>query len=78
MFYIKNLVYLIIIIVDKIFHNKILKKKLKWEIYYTRTNWRNIGSKKFYKIKTPKNRWFADPFVVKKKQSNFIFLKIII
>lgn len=75
MFYIKNLVYLIIIIVDKIFHNKILKKKLKWEIYYTRTNWRNIGSKKFYKIETPKYRWFADPFVVKKKENNFIFFE---
>ena len=54
----------------------ILRKKIEWNIGYTRTNWKNNFNKdKITKITNPKNRWFADPFVVKKGKFNFIFFE---
>ena len=54
----------------------ILRKKIEWNIGYTRTNWKNNFNKdKITKITNPKNRWFADPFVIKKGKFNFIFFE---
>lgn len=74
-FYVKNLIYIIAIIIDKIINRYLLNKKIHWSISYSRVNWNKIGSKKIYQIKNPKNKWFADPHVVKKYKDHFIFFE---
>lgn len=66
--------------INSIFENfifdRILNKRLEWNIAYTRSNWKNNFSKnKVNKIINPKNRWFADPFVIKKKKFHYIFFE---
>lgn len=75
LFYIKNILYVISVIIDKIFNKYLLNKKIHWSISYSRVKWNKIGTKKIYNIKNPKNRWFADPQVVKKKNNHFIFFE---
>ncbi len=55
---------------------RILRKKIQWNIGYIRDNWKNnINVDKIIKIANPKNRWFADPMVVKENKFNFIFFE---
>lgn len=74
-FYIKNILYIIIIIIDKFLNKFLLNKKIYWSISYSRVYWNKIGTKKIYKIKNPKNKWFADPQVIEKKSDHFIFFE---
>lgn len=74
-FYLKNILYIFVIIIDKFINRYIFKRKIHWSISYSRVNWNEIGSKKIYKIKNPKNKWFADPHVVKKNKDHFIFFE---
>ena len=54
----------------------ILKKKIEWNIAYIRSNWKkNFNENKINKIINPKNRWFGDPFVIKKKNLHYIFFE---
>ena len=54
----------------------ILKKRFEWNIAYTRESWKiNLNKSKITKIPNPNNRWFADPFVVKKNQLHYIFFE---
>jgi len=54
----------------------IFKKKIEWNIAYTRTSWKKSFSKNKIKIiPNPKNRWFADPFVEKKGSSYYVFFE---
>ena len=52
----------------------ILKKKVEWNIAFTRGSWKTTFNKnKIISIPNPKNRWFADPFVIKKNKYHYIF-----
>jgi len=54
----------------------ILRKKTKWNIGYIRANWKNdFDINKIKKIPNQKNRWFADPFVVKHSKFHYIFFE---
>ena len=54
----------------------VFKKKIEWNIAYTRNNWKKKFSKNKIKIiPNPKNHWFADPFVEKKGNSYYIFFE---
>ena len=56
--------------------SRIFKKKLEWNIAYIRSSWKNDFDKnKINKIVNPKNRWFADPFVIKRKKLHYIFFE---
>jgi len=56
--------------------SRIFKKKLEWNIAYIRSSWKNDFDKnKINKIDNPKNRWFADPFVIKRKKLHYIFFE---
>ncbi len=58
-----------------IFHH-ILRKKTEWNIAYSRTDWKiDFDKNKINKIPNPKNRWFADPFVVKHSRFHYIFFE---
>lgn len=51
----------------------ILKKRVEWNIAYIRGKWKTAFNKnKIFNIANLKNRWFADPFVI--KQSNFYYI----
>ena len=71
LFYVRNILYIISVIIDKIFNKYLLNKRIHWSISYSRVKWNKIGTKRIYNIKNPKNRWFADPQVVKKKSLIF-------
>lgn len=75
LFYIKNILYIIFVIIDKLYNKYLLNKKIHWSISYSRVKWNKIGTKKIHRIKNPKNRWFADPQVVKKNNNHFIFFE---
>ena len=54
----------------------IFKKKISWNIAYTRVNWKKSFRKnKIIIIPNPKNRWYADPFVEKKGSSYYVFFE---
>ncbi len=74
-FYIKNIIYITLVIIDKFYNKYLLNKKIHWSINYSRVYWNKIGSKKIYKIKNPKNKWFADPQIIKKNKDHFIFFE---
>ena len=66
----------IILTLKTLFFSHILKKKSEWNIAYIRGNWKNsFKINKIIKIPNPKNRWFADPFVIKKGKNNYIFFE---
>jgi hypothetical protein len=55
---------------------RILKKRMEWNIAFIRKNWKiNFNKKKITKIHNPKNRWFADPFVIKQNKFHYIFFE---
>jgi len=64
----------IVSICKTFFFGHIFKKRIEWNIAYIRENWKsNFKKNKITKISNPKNRWFADPFVVKQKKNHYIF-----
>ena len=42
----------------------ILKRKNRWSVAFTKKSWRRTILKKGIEIKNPKNRFFADPFII--------------
>ena len=56
--------------------SRVLKKRIEWNIAYIRGSWKTSFSKnKITHIPNSKNRWFADPFVVKENQYHYIFFE---
>mgnify|MGYP006092504589 CR=1 FL=1 len=56
--------------------SRIFNKRLEWNIAYIRSSWKKSFDKnKINTISNPKNRWFADPFVVKRKNFHYIFFE---
>ena len=57
-------------------YRHIFKKEIEWNIAYIRKNWKTVFNKnKIIKIPNSKNRWFADPFVVKQNKFHYIFFE---
>ena len=55
---------------------KLLGRKFRWSIAYQFNNqWRDITLNKSKIIKNPKNRFLADPFLLKKNNKNYCFLE---
>ena len=46
LFYVKNILYIIFVIIDKIFNKYLLNKRIHWSISYSRVKWNKIGTKK--------------------------------
>ena len=64
------------VICKTVFFSHILNKRSEWNIAYTRTHWkRSLNKNKVNKISNPKNRWFADPYVIKKENFHYIFFE---
>lgn len=61
------------LIIIKFINQFILRKKIKWEIYFAKNNFKNINKKEIIKINNTKNSWFADPFFIKKSNNYYIF-----
>jgi hypothetical protein len=56
--------------------NKIFFIRNRWGIAFQFSDrWDNIVLRKSKKIKNPKNRFFADPFIIKYNNKNFIFVE---
>ena len=69
-------VYRKFILFIKLLNYKYLKnKKQRWFVSYTRENFDKIELKNSLTIKNPKNAYFADPFVIKFKNNNYIFVE---
>ena len=78
LFYSKNLFKIISIITTRLYNALFLKRKIHWNIAYFKSNLYQIDIKKIFVIKNPRNRWFADPFFIRKKKRIIFFLKITI
>lgn len=63
------------LIIIKFINKFIFRKKIKWEIYFSKSNFKSINKNKIIKISNTKNSWFADPFFVKKGKSYYIFFE---
>jgi hypothetical protein len=50
-------------------------RKYPWSIYFIKSSHNNANLRRAIKIKNPKNRWFADPFVIKHKNRDVIYFE---
>lgn len=75
LFYSKNLFKIISIITTRLYNALFLKRKIHWNIAYFKSNLYQIDIKKIFVIKNPRNRWFADPFFIRKKKKDYIFFE---
>ncbi len=56
--------------------NKILGRKLKWNVAYQYSNdWRDISIRKSKIIKNPPNSFIADPFLFRRNQKDYCFVE---
>ena len=74
-YYLKNLTKIFKIILIRFYNSFFLKKKIYWNIAFFRNNFNNINLKNIFVIKSPKNRWFADPFFIKQNKKHYIFFE---
>ena len=58
-----------------IFKRFILQKKQRWNVAYSRQNFQDLNFNNSINISNLKNRYFADPFVVYRKNKHFIFVE---
>jgi hypothetical protein len=61
-------------LVNKVF-NSIIGEKDKWSVHYVKGNYDKVSMRKATKIKNPKGRFFADPFIVSYNNKDIIFLE---
>ena len=52
-------------------------KEYVWNVAFQFTDWKNVTLHKSNIIKNPNGRYLADPFVIKRNDSHFCFVKII-
>lgn len=53
----------------------ILRKRKKWGIAFVKSSWRNTILRKGIKVKNPKGRFFADPFVISKDAKTVCYVE---
>ena len=62
---------------SKLIYKRFIEKKTqRWEVCYSRNNFEKFNFNNFKKIKNPKGRYFADPFILKKDNFFMFLLKI--
>ena len=55
---------------------KILRKRYEWFVgYQFVSDWNDVSLRKFQIIKNPKDRFLADPFVIKHEDSHYLFVE---
>lgn len=54
---------------------RILGREPRWSVGYCQESWREANLAKMKVIKNPRNRYFADPFVVTRNDRTFIFVE---
>lgn len=57
------------------FKKIVLRKKEKWGVAFIKGSWGNTIMRRGIQIKNPKNRFFADPFVVTKNDRTICFVE---
>ena len=70
--------YLIILLKFVLFQfkkNYIQHQTQRYEVGYLENNWTNLNFSNLKKIKNLNGSYFADPFVIKKKNKNYIFVE---
>ena len=71
-----NYVFKILVFyISKIIKRLILNKKQVWQIGVQEKNWKNFDFQKISKLKNPKNRFLADPFIFSKDSLTAIFVE---
>ena len=53
----------------------ILQKRDRWSVSFIKKDWNNAVLRKGVEIKTPNNRFFADPFIVTRNGKNICFVE---
>ncbi|MBW1649498.1 MAG: hypothetical protein JRJ44_02240 [Deltaproteobacteria bacterium] len=53
----------------------ILRKHKRWNVAYIKSCWHNANLKKGTRIKNPRNRFFADPFVITKEDKTVCYVE---
>ena len=74
-FQFKYLAYLIKYVFKNLIQSKLLNQDYRWNISYSFTNWKKLALWKSIKIENLPGRYFADPFVVKKREKYYIFVE---
>lgn len=54
---------------------KIIGKREKWGVAFTKGSWRDTIMRRGMRIKNPKNHFFADPFVITKNNKTICFVE---
>lgn len=71
----KYLLKTFIILFEKVFR-KIQNKSIRFGVAYQfAENWNDVSLRLSKKIPNPKNRFLADPFIIKKKQAHYCFVE---
>lgn len=61
---------------SKLIYKRFIEKKTqRWEVCYSRDNFDKFNFNNFKKIKNPKGRYFADPFILKKDNFFYVFVE---
>ena len=64
-----------LLVSDKVI-NRLLNRRFRWGVaYHFTNNWRDAVLWKSIRIKNPKNRFLADPFIMKKQGEHYCFLE---
>ena len=53
----------------------ILQKRDRWSVAFIKKDWNSAVLRKGIEIKTPKNRFFADPFIIKREGKTVCFVE---
>lgn len=57
-------------------YKKLLKKRYEWFVgYQFSKDWNDVSLRRFQLIPNPKNRFLADPFVIKRKDAHYLFVE---
>ena len=72
-----NLLQILLLLI-KISYRKLINKlypNMVWNVYFKNTDIKSSSFKNFIKIKNPKNKWFADPFLFKSNDITYLFVE---
>ena len=56
-------------------NKKILKKESRWSVAFVPTNWEDANLQQSIEIKTPENRFFADPFIITREGRTICYVE---
>jgi len=66
---------LLIKTIDFLINQKLLKKRYRWGVAFSFSNWKNLVMWRGIRIKNPPNHFLADPFVISANGENYCFVE---